>query len=246
MNLKKIFILVSISLFSFPIISSSLHAADDSYLLPDQAPNSLLILPKPPAPDSVSFAHDQAIFKQMQVQRSNDQWKQAAIDADVSNDHLGIPFSEVFGLEISKQNTPILFDLLRKIKRDSRYSTQDAKKHYNRQRPFAFYGVKTCTPHEETDLNTNGSYPSGHTTIGWTYALILAEIRPDRQNEILKRGIDFGQSRVVCNMHWQSDVDAGRITGAAQFARLQADPKFKADLARAKEEVQRVLTRKTK
>ena len=65
--------LTCIPLMSFLIISPSLYAADDSYLLPHQAPNSLLILPQPPAPDSVSFSHDQAVFKQMQVQRSNEQ-----------------------------------------------------------------------------------------------------------------------------------------------------------------------------
>ncbi|UNT60587.1 phosphatase PAP2 family protein [Acinetobacter sp. ASP199] len=230
-------------LFTFALLSPSLYAADDSYLTPHQAPNSLLILPEPPAPSSAGFIRDQSIFKQMQLERSEAKWKQAAIDADVSNEHLGVPFSEAFGLEISEKNTPILFNLLKKVKRDSRYSTQDAKKHYNRKRPFAHFGVKTCTPHEETSLNQNGSYPSGHTTIGWTYALILAEIRPDRQNEIFKRGFDFGQSRVICNMHWQSDVDAGRITGAAQFARLQADPTFQADIAKAKIEVQHLLNK---
>lgn len=99
MKLKTIFIFASASLFSFPIISTSLHAADDSYLLPDQAPNSLLILPRPPELNSPGFLRDQAIYKQMQIERSEEQWKQAAIDADVSNEHLGMPFSEAFYIQ---------------------------------------------------------------------------------------------------------------------------------------------------
>lgn len=80
----------------------------------------------------------------------------------------------------------------------------------------------------------NGSYPSGHTTLGWTMALALAEIRPERQNKLLQRGYEYGQSRVICGAHWQSDVDAGRILGAAVFARLHADEQFVAALNKAK------------
>jgi acid phosphatase (class A) len=45
-----------------------------------------------------------------------------------------------------------------------------------------------------------------------------------------------GISRVICNVHWQSDVDAGRMMGAAAVARLHADEDFLADLRKAKAE----------
>ena len=220
---------------------SSYAIAADAYLTANLAPNSLEILSEPPSPYSTDFIRDQAIFKQSQNLKNTARWQQAKIDADVSNAHLGIPFSTAFGLEINEKNTPVLFEILRKIKLDSRYSTQTAKKHYNRERPYAYFNVSTCTPDEENTKNQFVSYPSGHTTIGWTYALVLAELRPDRQSEILKRGIEFGQSRVICNMHWQSDVDAGRLMGAAQYARLQADPVFKTDMQKAKLEVQSLI-----
>ncbi|MFT4021066.1 MAG: phosphatase PAP2 family protein, partial [Acinetobacter sp.] len=76
---------------------------------------------------------------------------------------------------------------------------------------------------------------------GWSTALILAEIRPDRQNEILKRGYEYGQSRVICGVHWQSDVDAGRITGSAIVARLHADAGFMKQLDQAKREIQKKI-----
>ncbi len=62
-----------------------------------------------------------------------------------------------------------------------------------RIRPFAFYGVSTCNTTEQDKLAKNGSYPSGHTSIGWATALVLAEINPQRQNEILKRGYELGE-----------------------------------------------------
>lgn len=97
-----------------------------------------------------------------------------------------------------------------------------------------FFNTHTCTPQDEGKLRMNGSYPSGHTTLGWTMALVLAEIRPERQNQLLQRGYEYGQSRVICGAHWQSDVDAGRILGAAVFARLHADERFVAALNEAK------------
>jgi len=82
----------------------------------------------------------------------------------------------------------------------------------------------------------DGSYPSGHTAIGWAWALILAEIAPDRADMILARGRAFGESRNICNVHWHSDVAEGRFMGAATVARLHADPVFCAELDKAKSE----------
>ncbi|MDE5839874.1 MAG: phosphatase PAP2 family protein, partial [Muribaculaceae bacterium] len=118
--------------------------------------------------------------------------------------------------------------------------TREAKNYYNRTRPFCFYDEETCNPEQQEELSTNGSYPSGHTSIGWATALVLAEINPDRQNEILKRGFDMGESRVICGYHFQSDVDAGRLTGAMTVARLHADPAFQAQLDKAKKEFKKL------
>jgi acid phosphatase (class A) len=94
-----------------------------------------------------------------------------------------------------------------------------------------------CTPEKETRLRDDGSYPSGHTAIGWAWALILSEIAPDQMDAILARGRAYGQSRVVCNVHWESDVIEGRTIGAAAVARLHNDSTFLADLAAAKVEL---------
>ena len=47
----------------------------------------------------------------------------------------------------------------------------------------------------------------------WTWALILTEIAPDRLDAIVARGRAFGESRIICNAHWASDVDLGRYLG---------------------------------
>jgi acid phosphatase (class A) len=68
-------------------------------------------------------------------------------------------------------------------------------------------------------------------------ALVLAGIAPDKADAVLQRAHAFGQSRVVCGVHWQSDVDHGRVMGAASVARLQSDATFQAQLALARQEV---------
>lgn len=45
-------------------------------------------------------------------------------------------------------------------------------------------------------------------------------------------------SRVVCGMHWMSDVEAGRIVGASTLSRLHADPVFVAKMAHARREIE--------
>jgi acid phosphatase (class A) len=98
-------------------------------------------------------------------------------------------------------------------------------------------GEPSCTPDSEPDLRRNGSYPSGHAAAGWAWALILGELMPDQANALFARGRVFAQSRIVCNVHWASDVIEGRTMGAATVARLHADPGFLADLAAAKSEL---------
>ena len=137
---------------------------------------------------------------------------------------------------MSEAETPKLYQLLRRVLSDAGYSTSAAKNLYKRQRPFLVNKETTCTPADEPDLAKQGSYPAGHSGAGWAWAMILAEVAPDRAEAIFERGRAFGQSRVVCNVHWQADVNEGRILGAATVARLHADPAFASDLEAVKKE----------
>ena len=199
--------------------------------------NSLELLPPPPQPGSILFLNDQAQYQWGLMQRRTPRGDQAVTDARV--DGAGVPnaFSEAFGMKISKENTPEIFKLVVNMREDAGdLATRAAKEHYMRIRPFAFYEKTTCNPEQQQELSTNGSYPSGHTAIGWATALVLAEINVDRQNEILKRGYEMGQSRVICGYHFQSDVDAARLVASAVVARLHANEAFTAQLAKAKKE----------
>jgi acid phosphatase (class A) len=207
------------------------------YLSSEALPDSLSLLPAPPAPDTAALALDQQISRKDLNLRGTPRWALATEDADLRFPQAAGTFSCALGAPITEQDTPHLYMLMRRSLSDAGLATYPAKNHYERPRPFAMNGKPICTPGEETHLLEDGSYPSGHTSIGWAWAPILAEIAPDQTDALLARGRAFGQSRVVCNVHWQSDVIEGRFIGAAVVARLHADGTFLADLQAGKLEL---------
>ena len=139
--------------------------------------------------------------------------------------------------------TPHLYRLLRRTRTDAAVVSDAAKDKYARTRPFIVNGEPSCTPDKEAGLAQNGSYPSGHTSIGWAWALILSEVAPARSDPILARGRSYGESRLVCNVHWHSDVAEGRTLGAAVVARLHGNADFRYDVAQARQEVEALAAR---
>ncbi len=66
---------------------------------------------------------------------------------------------------------------------------------------------------------------------------------PERRNELLARGRAYGESRLVCNAHWQSDVLEGRAIAAGTVAQLHSNAQFTADMAAAKKELNSLRSR---
>jgi len=206
--------------------------------LKDAAPNSLAISPPPPEAGSVWAELDESIAKQAVALRGSARFEQAARDAQMQFPESAQHFACAVGIPIDEAHTPTVYNMLQRTQVDAgHYSVHHAKDHYQRARPFMVSGEPTCTPDQEPGLRLNGSYPSGHTAIGWTWALMLAEIAPDRATEILNRGRSYGHSRVVCNVHWYSDVVQGQALAASLLAGLNGNAEFAADLAKAREEV---------
>ncbi|XAH25127.1 phosphatase PAP2 family protein [Xylophilus sp. GW821-FHT01B05] len=207
------------------------------YLPPGALPDSLALLPAPPAPGSAAWAADVASFHTLAALRNTPRGALAVRDADLHFPAAAQTFSCALGVPVSDTATPHLNMLLRRTLGDAALSTDRAKEHYKRPRPFAVLNTPSCTPKEEAELAKNGSYPSGHSSIGWTWALVLAEVAPERADALLQRGRAFSQSRGICGVHWQSDIEAGRLIGAATVARLQSNPVFATQLGAARQEV---------
>lgn len=220
-----------------PEIRSGLLAG---YLEGKEYPDSLALIPAPPVAGSAAFALDEDVARQTFALRGTARFALALSDFDLRFPHAADTFSCALNTPVTKQDTPRLYMLLRWTLTDVGFSTYAAKNHYNRQRPFVLNKETICAPERKADLEKDGSYPSGHTAIGWAWALILTEISPEQTDAILARGKAFGESRNICNHHWYSDVDWGRFMGAATVARLHANPAFRADMEAARAELAHV------
>ncbi len=206
------------------------------YLQPGQLPDGLALVPPPPAPGSAALAADEEAYRATRKLRDTPRWALATRDAELLFPQAAEVFQCTLGIAISAEATPHLNMLLRRVRMDSSRANDKPKDHYKRKRPFAATGEPSCTPREEAKMKPD-SYPSGHASIGWAWALTLAQLDPEHANEIFKRGLAFGWSRVVCGVHWKSDVESGRIVGAATVARLQTDPVFVAQVEEARKEL---------
>lgn len=211
--------------------------APTGYLQGAAIPDSLALSPPPPAPGSAWAALDDAVARQALALRDSARFRQAHTDADLRFPTGAGQFSCALGVPVDAARTPALYRMLQRSLIDASAATRAAKNHYKRPRPFMVNGEPTCTPDDEPHLRGSGSYPSGHTAIGWAWALILSEIAPERATALLERGRNYGHSRLVCNVHWYSDVQQGQAMGAAVVARLHDNAEFRGDLAAARREI---------
>ncbi|HEY8538696.1 MAG TPA: phosphatase PAP2 family protein [Steroidobacteraceae bacterium] len=207
------------------------------YLAPSARLSSLALVPPPPEPGSAAMARDEEVNRRMLELQGSPRWQLAIRDAALTFPHVAETFSCALGVSVSQERTPRLMTLLRRTLVDAGRSTSQAKDRYQRARPFMVNGKPLCTPEREDALRANGSYPSGHSAIGMALALVLAELAPDRAEALIARGREFGRSRLVCNVHWASDVIEGQMMGAATVARLHAEPEFRTDLEAARAEL---------
>ena len=188
------------------------------YLDSKVLPSSLALIPPPPAPGSAAYALDVEVAQNTFALRNTSRFALAASDFDLKLSHFVDDFSCALNVQITNENAPYLYNLLSRSFSDIAMSTYAAKNHYGRKRPFQVNGEPIAVPEAKSFLEKDPSYPSGHTALGWGFALILSEINPDHADRILDRGRAFGESRMVCNHHWYSDVVWGRFMGAGGVA----------------------------
>jgi acid phosphatase (class A) len=211
------------------------------YLSAASVPDATKILPPPPAAGSGRDADDRSIFVATRPVLSTPRGVLATSDANLIGEPM---YACAMGAVLDPAKTPALNNLMRKVMIDTGKIINAPKDHYNRKRPYLVVpvagspaaGPPICVP-KSKGLADNGSYPSGHSTLSWTWGLILADLEPDRSTEIMSRARSIGESRIVCGVHYASDVEAGRVTGSLLFAALESDAGFRADLEKARAEV---------
>lgn len=243
--MKRNSVLLAAALLCIPLVTADVqndtHGEYPSFLTVGDMPDATAYLPAPPDTASPLFCSDRAMYEAGKILRSTPRGSRAAADAQMHTDSILSGFSAAVRLPLSAAESPETHLLISKVETDASNATVTAKRHYMRKRPFVQFGEPTLIPAGEPSHRGSGSYPSSHAAIGWAVALVLSEVCPDCQNAILKRGYDYGQSRVIAGYHYQSDVEAARLAAAAAVARLHADKGFRRQLAKAHRECRRLV-----
>ncbi len=204
--------------------------------LPAQAIGAEAYLAPPPARGSAREAGDLDVYSTTRVLEGSERWRQAQADADADSPVAPKAMECALGTTLDPIKQPILTRVLGRATADSDNLSRSAKAKFARKRPFLIKDGPICVAREQW-LIDQGSYPSGHAATGWVWGLILSELAPDRVEALMSRARSFGESRVVCGVHYVTDIEAGRVVASATVARLHGEPAFRADLETARAEL---------
>jgi acid phosphatase (class A) len=201
--------------------------AGERYLAPGH-PDGIALLPPPPVAGSTEAAADleeaRAVFKG----RTPAEEARAKQDASLSFSIFGPAIGPVF----QPGKLPKTEALMKKVRDEIGEVIDVPKDHWKRMRPYQVDPELTLGAPEKSF-----SYPSGHSTRGTVYSLVLSEIFPDKKDAILEIGRNIGWDRVLIGKHFPTDIYAGRVMGKAIVNELLANPAFQNDLEAAKAEV---------
>jgi acid phosphatase (class A) len=172
-----------------------------------------------------------------QIQLSRTPAQVAAAQYDDQHENM-FYLRTVMGKEFTPENLPLLTALSDRVENEGSAVSHALKGEFNRPRPYQF--DHTLHPVCETVTQPN-SYPSGHSIVSYLDALVLIRIVPEKSQEIFVRADDFAHNRMVCGVHYPSDLAAGHEVAYVLFGYLMAQPGFQNDLAGARAETRKRL-----
>jgi acid phosphatase (class A) len=112
------------------------------------------------------------------------------------------------------------------------------KDKYRRLRPYEIEPrLEPCIGNVRGDL----SYPSGHAAYGYLMGYLLAELVPERRAALELRADEFARQRLVCGVHFPSDLEAGRRGARWLLDRMHESSAFRQDAIAAGEELRAAL-----
>ena len=214
--------------------------ARQPYLSDAMAPDTTAILPPPPRGQSAAETADKAAFTATRSLKGSPRWELATTDVADGASAILDDFACVIGQRIDQARAPALMTLLERSRLDIAHAVRGPKEHYRRIRPFVGNDAEICVV-RSAEIGNAFSFPSSHATQAWTYAAIMAAILPAKATNFFQRARSYSESRVVCGLHWMSDVQAGATAGGVVFGALQGDAGFRADLERARAEVTKLV-----
>ena len=191
---------------------------------------------------SARYMADIMLYWNNKPLRSTERGDTASIEAEYSVAMMQKVMGEAIGITLSDEQTPAITRLLSHVLEKASETADRLKPIRFRKRPFVQLGEPSAVAGDEEKERGKSSFPSGHTNLGWSEALVMAEVAPEHQDEILRRGYEYGHNRLIVGYHWYTDIEASRQLASALVARLHADPAFLDMLAAARAEYASIVT----
>lgn len=124
-------------------------------------------------------------------------------------------------------------------------STEPAKRYFKYARPWRWSSsvkvVPALEPAKSTTPTTDGGFVSGHTAEAVRNGFAFGYVVPERFQEMVARGLELGENRILSGMHSPLDVIGGRIQGHAVGAASLSTGANAARKAAARAQAQSVL-----
>jgi acid phosphatase (class A) len=192
------------------------------------------LTPAPPAPGSEPDRQDMKEVLLAQRTRTSAQIQQA--QADDKQEDIFI-FASILGPKFNAAELPLTAALSQHLRDASAIVNPPLKLRFGRPRPF----VASTQVHPVCEKTASNSFPSGHSMVGTLEALALTQILPERSPEVLHRLDQYTHNRVVCGVHYPSDIASSRIIASSLFGLIAASPAFQSELASARTEIRNHL-----
>jgi acid phosphatase (class A) len=189
------------------LCAAPLQAQTPILLTPDQYDPAKVLLP-PPLRGS---ARERSELIELKHDQTAPAARIAAAAWEDGHEDAGI-FQTVIGPGFDMARLPATAALMHLVLKNESAASGAAKRVFHRPRPWEVDpSLKTCTPHAPGPANN--SYPSGHASIGYAMAVVLARLMPGKANAIMARAAAYAENRIVCGYHFRSDIEAGKTFG---------------------------------
>ena len=211
-----------------PAVRADLYYLSDSNMV-------MVLLPPPPGTNSAEQQADLA-----EVQSLHPEAK--FLDPAITNAEKRVSvftFTPVVGDFFQTNRFPKAERFFHRVLLDSVLVVDTGKDYWERPRPYVVDTNLVDGPPEKF----SGSYPSGHSTLGTVFSLILCEIFPEKAEAILAKGREIGWHRVILGKHYPTDIYAGRVLGQRIVQEMQKNRQFRHDLREARNEIRSWLRR---
>jgi acid phosphatase (class A) len=190
-----------------------------------------LLLPPPPKDDAPAALEGRAELHRIAAARTPGRLAQARRDDEVED---VTAIADVLGPAFNLERLPATAKLFADLRKEDSVAAKRAKAYFKRERPFLNdRALDVC----DDGHDVKNSYPSGHATMGYAAAAVLAQLAPGKAQLVLARASDYAESRLVCGVHYRADIEAGQVLGNALVAELMTKPDFRAELEAARAEL---------